>query len=177
LAQPAFRHFSQGKGVKIVNMMIAEIFVGNEPTLVSTVLGSCVSVCLYLEGGGAGGIIHFALPDSTTAGSDAETLRYGDLAIPELIQQLQDLTGETPRRFLAKVVGGASTLSKFGTLSCIGESNVNQARQVLARHGIQIVNEDVGGDSGRKILFYPQTGRVQVALLDERAETVAKKSS
>ena len=50
------------------------ILIASKPTVISTVLGSCVSVCLYDRKRGAGGMNHFQLPsigksEDTTARS------------------------------------------------------------------------------------------------------------
>jgi chemotaxis protein CheD len=151
--------------LKSVSLGIAEIVVTDEACEVSTVLGSCVSVCLHAGNHGAGGIIHFALPRAPAHIPDPECLRYGDLAVPFLIAKLHELTGAAPSTFTAKIVGGANNFGETGSVMDIGGSNIELARECLASNGIPIVGELVGGTAGRKVLFCPHTGQLRVASL------------
>jgi chemotaxis protein CheD len=134
-----------------------------EPTQVSTVLGSCVAICLYDEQAGVGGLNHFVLPDVSTA--DPST-RYAGPAFRELLTRLHDL-GARPARLQAKVFGGSDTLG-FSAETTIGARNVESARALLALAGIPIVGEDVGGAVGRKLLFDTSGGAAWVRKLGER---------
>lgn len=135
---------------------IGEIIVSPEPIVISTVLGSCVSVCLFSPGARMGGMIHFA-----NATGPAGDYRYGDSAVPALVEALERLTGKTG--FQAKLVGGAHEIGGARSQYEIGRANVQLARDLLAKQGIPIIGEDVGGDAGRKVLFETATGRVRVA--------------
>ena len=151
-------------GDKIVNLNIAEIVVTKDPVVVCTVLGSCVSVCLFSEEDQAGGIIHYALPH-LSEGQHDNLLRYGDQAIKILVDELCKITGQSAEAFSAKIVGGANNIASEHPAQKIGEANVKIARKLLAQYGIKIVGEDVGGVQGRKILFHIQTGRLQSAFV------------
>ena len=59
------------------------IVIANKPTVISTVLGSCVSVCLYDRKRSAGGMNHFQLP--SIGKSEDATARYGNVATLALI--------------------------------------------------------------------------------------------
>lgn len=110
-------------------------------------------------------MIHYALPRSPEGVPAAEAFRYGDCAILCLIEELQALTGEPADRFAAKIVGGARDPKGVQAGVAAGPGNVEVARSLLLRHRIPIVGEDVGGSSGRRVIFYPDTGRLQVAFL------------
>jgi chemotaxis protein CheD len=140
-----------------------EVRAVSKPTRVTTILGSCVSVCISERGGEIGGINHFLLPTANTvAGS---TMRYGDCAVDVLVNRLVAL-GAKPERLTAKIFGGANVLHAFaeGTRH-IGAANVEMARKALARHGIPISAEDVGGTRGRKLVFSVPDGAVWVKVL------------
>lgn len=60
--------------------------------------------------------------------------------------------------FEAQIFGGG----ELDTCDKTGEENVEIARKVLNKKGVNIVSEDVGGEKGRKILFDTDTGHVAV---------------
>lgn len=148
----------------IVNLNIAELIVSNEPIVINTVLGSCVSVCLFSEIKKGGGVIHYALPELPESTTDSE-LRYGSYAIETLIVEVCQHLGVKSRELKAKLVGGASNISSEIPSQQVGAENIKIARKLLAKHSIPIVGEDVGGSQGRKVLFHVQTGRLQVAFV------------
>jgi len=124
---------------------------------VTTILGSCVAVCLWDEAKGIGGVNHFLLP----AGLPASP-RFGDVAVPLLIERLLEL-GACRSRLRAKVFGGASVLDAFrGEAEPLGARNVEAAREQLRDAQIRVVGEDVGGFFGRKLLFEVPTGSAWV---------------
>lgn len=144
--------------------MIGEMIVSDGPLVVSTILGSCVSVCLICPSKQAAGIIHYAFPQSTDNSQDPHELRYGNLAISALVQELKNLSGLSENSFVAKIVGGAWANNQDQTLN-IGEENTQLARSELQKRGIKLLSEDVGGTQGRKIFFHLQSGRLQVSPL------------
>jgi chemotaxis protein CheD len=139
-----------------VYLFPGQIFASAEPALVSTILGSCVAVCLWDAEVPVGGINHFLLAmNPMTGGSDA---RYGNTAMQRLLEAVVE-RGASIRRLLAKIVGGASVIEGFsGPRQSIGEQNVLVAREFLRRHDITISGEQTGGRLGRKLLFHTGTG-------------------
>jgi chemotaxis protein CheD len=144
------------------HLMIGQMILTNEPMIISTVLGSCISVCLLCPEQNAGGIIHYALPTHVAQLKDPHHLRYGDYAINKLVEELKQLTHLTENSFEAKIVGGAWAADPKAD---IGQENIQMAHQELKRLGIKIVSKDVGGKLGRKILYHIPSGRLQVATL------------
>ena len=143
---------------QILNLSIAELIVTSEDVVVSTVLGSCVSVCLFANDRVGGGIIHFALPKIPN-NDVSDPFKYGDYAIEKLVQYTAEQLEVDPRRLVAKIVGGANNIGSEHASQKVGQENVNLARKMLAKFGIAIVGEDVGGGHGRKILFHTLDGR------------------
>lgn len=155
---------------EVVHLNIGELVIAGADHTVSTILGSCVSVCLFSKEKALGGIIHFALP-TAPANLDPEdpaALRYGDTAMRALFQALVDELGGRKGDLVAKVVGGASGLSDAQHV--VGPENIRMAEKVLAEYGVPVVGRDVGGGVGRKVVFHPGTGRLRVAALDAPAE-------
>lgn len=140
-----------------------QIFASRECHVVTTILGSCVSVCLWDPSAKIGGINHFLLPTHT--GDGPASPRFGDLAIRELIEQLIAF-GCRQRNLLSKIFGGACVLEAFQVrASHLGQRNVQVAEQILAAAGIPLAGQDVGGQSGRKLIFQTDDGAAWVKAL------------
>lgn len=140
-----------------------EFVTSADPCRITTILGSCVSVCLWDETRGFGGMTHFVLPLDVRNGVSSP--RFGNVAIRLVIAALREL-GSDPRELEAKLFGGSAMQgARVGSVS-LGEQNVLTARHALAREGIPVVAEDVGGVAGRKILFDTADGSVWVKTLE-----------
>jgi chemotaxis protein CheD len=128
-----------------------QIFTASHAVLVSTVLGSCVSVCLWDPVARVGGMNHFLLPSGIGA-------RYGTAAMELLIDGMVD-RGALVARMVAKVFGGACVIERAPAApTTIGARNVEVARQRLAASSIPIRAEQTGGRRGRKLLFHTGSG-------------------
>lgn len=140
-----------------------KLYASAEPCVVTTILGSCVAVCLWDPVLGIGGINHFLLPYGPSTGSSSE--RFANVAIPSLIRKLLALGGTT-RNLQAKLFGGACVIESMQAADRhLGAKNVEAARRTLAAEGIPIVGDDVGGRRGRKLLFRLDDGAAWVKLL------------
>jgi chemotaxis protein CheD len=117
---------------------------------VTTILGSCISVCLWDRRLGIGGINHFLMPDWTGRGRMSP--RFGDVAIASLIESLRTL-GCAVDDLTSKVFGGASVMGSPNSNTSLGAKNVRLARALLDEEGIPIVGEDTGGCAGRKLIY------------------------
>ncbi len=134
------------------------LFVTAEPYAITTILGSCVAVCLWDPILRAGGVNHFLLPH--WAGPGQSSARFGNQAMEQLTEETLAL-GSRRRDLQAKVFGGAHVLDQpQGDGRHLGTRNVEVAHQVLAREGIPVVAEDVGGKGGRKVIFHTIDGSV-----------------
>ena len=133
-----------------------QLVVTGDVRLVTTILGSCVAVCLWDQKTMIAGINHFLLPTNPLRGqSDA---RYGNTAIEMLIDRMVE-QGASTSRLAAKVVGGAAVMTAFSARrQSIGELNVEVAHEYLKKFAIPIVAEQVGGQRGRKLLFHTGNG-------------------
>jgi chemotaxis protein CheD len=140
-----------------------QLLASEVPREISMVLGSCVSVCLHDPTRGVGGANHFLLPrrmGSTEAGA-----RFGEVAVAELVERVLAF-GARRSELVAKMFGGAElhAVARSGAES-LGAKNVAIARDVLARERIPIVAQDVGGPSGRRLVFRTDDGSAWVRRL------------
>lgn len=123
------------------------------PIRMSTVLGSCVSVCLFDADRQIGGMNHYLVPRG------GRSAIHGDWATPALIERLRRL-GCPPRTLLGKIFGGGSPLRLENEEFAVGRANVAIAREILAAHGIPIVAERVEHNGGLRLFFESWTGTV-----------------
>jgi chemotaxis protein CheD len=143
----------------------ADIFVDKSPHIVGTVLGSCISVCLHDPVLRQGAINHFILPQWN--GHDLATMKYGNLAIIRILEELLTL-GSKYEDIVAKVFGGAEVLTGTPTNFHIGRRNTHIAIEILTEFKIPILLSDVGGNRGRKINFNTLTGEVEYDFIRHR---------
>lgn len=136
------------------------IFASHQPTRVQTILGSCVSVCLYDTHLRIGAINHYMLP--WWNGEGMPSPKYGDVAIKKLIEKMYSL-GCMKENIVAKIFGGAEQ-HVMGTYN-IGSRNIETAETILEQERINIIARSTGGEIGRKILFHTHTNNVLVKLL------------
>ncbi len=125
-----------------------QLFTSPEPSVVMTILGSCVAVCLWDPKAGVGGVSHYLLSKGIGTGISAH--RYGNLAIPELIRRILAF-GARSNALQAKIFGGACL--NLDGVNRLSAENIELARAYLAEAQIAIVAEDVGGSQGRKLVF------------------------
>ena len=145
------------KTAKTTKIIQGEFAVGRDPDeRISTLLGSCVSVCLWDEVAGIGGMNHMLLPDGL--GVELRAASVGASAMELLINALLQ-EGARKSRFKAKLFGGAAMVSG---LSDIGARNGNFAHDYLERESIPVIAESLGGTEARQIRFWPTNGRVQM---------------
>ena len=141
-----------------INIVQGEFHVaGNEGLALTTVLGSCVAACIYDPLARVGGMNHFLLPGEESGAHSRERERLGVHLMELLVNGLMQL-GASRDRMQAKLFGGARVVRG---LSDIGHKNGEFAERFLRYEGIVIVNKDLGGDQGRRIQFWPASGRAR----------------
>jgi len=129
-----------------------------EPVLISTLLGSCIAVCLYDPINKVAGMNHFLLASKRYAKempvSITEAGRYGIHAMELLINDLLKLGAER-KNFRAKVFGGGSVIetNSNDNFMCVGEVNSRFIKDFLSLEKIKVESMDVGGVQGRVIKF------------------------
>ena len=141
------------------------IFSAGPRVELSTVLGSCVATCLYHPEMQVGGMNHFLLPGDEAA--SPLVARHGVHLMELLINGLLK-KGAARDRLEAKLFGGARTMQGLGD---IGATNARFAQDFLKREGITITGGSLGGETGRRIQFWPASGRVRQKLVRATEET------
>jgi chemotaxis protein CheD len=165
---------SADTGLTQVFLKPGEIYLSNTPARISTVLGSCISVTMYHRRSGVGGICHAVLPNGNGApvvnsGSANSELKYVDSVFGYLYYKIKQ-AGIPASQLEVKLFGGASLMTgseRCGTEKSIGSQNVRRAKAVIGKFNLKIAAMDVGGISGRKIVFFTHTGTVWVKRLNK----------
>ena len=131
------------------------IFPGNlevtkNPSQLTTLLGSCVAVCLWDNKLQFGGMNHFMLP--LWNGEGLASPKYGNIAIDKLVNKML-WSGSSIENLEAKIFGGGNVLDKVNSMYNIGERNIEIALSMINDYGIKIISSSTGGNRGRKILM------------------------
>ncbi len=143
-----------------VKVLPGEYFVSGEDIMIMTVLGSCISACIWDGRIRAGGMNHFMLPEGD--GNDGGG-RYGSYAMELLINQMLKM-GARRETMQAKVFGGAQVMAGFTSMN-VGERNTKFVLDYLSTERIPVVSQDVLDIHPRKVCYFPVTGRALVKRL------------
>jgi chemotaxis protein CheD len=146
-----------------------EYVVSNEKVVISTLLGSCVSACLYDPYNRIVGMNHFLLSgrvygkDTPLCATDAG--RYGIHSMELLLNEMWR-RGARHGNLQAKAFGGASILRAGAACAVnylmIGENNTAFIREFLQNENIPLLTSDLGGAVGRVIHFHSEDFAVYV---------------
>ena len=166
----------------IITLKPAEMFVTERPTIVRTVLGSCVAVTMFAQRLGVSAICHALLPENVSSAEVHETheiernsiYKYVNSVIPLMVKRLREY-GVDPSELEVKLFGGADMMineqaeTRFRP---VGKSNIDAVVQSMKKYNLQIKVSDVGGTLGRKILFYTHTGEVLLKRIKSGRELI-----
>ncbi len=140
--------------------------------ILSSGLGSCVVVTLYDTERKLGGLAHIMLPDSISLNGSHPAYKCADTAIATLIKELRSMRA-SPRNMVAKLVGGAKMfLSSDDFGPGIGGQNIISIKHILKRRRIPVIAENTGGNYGRSVEFYLDSGRVTVKAIGRETKEI-----
>ena len=131
--------------------------------LITVGLGSCVGIAIYDKAAGLGGLAHIMLPDSSQFNKITNEIKFADLAIPILVEDMIK-KGAKIRNMIAKIAGGASmfNFSDKSIIMDIGSRNGIAVKNALKILSIPIVAEDIGGNKGRTLIFDTGNGVLSI---------------
>jgi chemotaxis protein CheD len=135
-----------------------ELFLSCTPSIVSTVLGSCVSITFFEPEAGLGGMCHVILP----SGGIDDGFRFVDSTLDYMVEKIGSM-GIRIDICDVKMFGGADVLlprELLGSRLSIGNQNIQEAQRGLDQLGLVLKASDVGGKHGRKLYFNSHTGDV-----------------
>lgn len=135
-----------------------ELYVGTAPTVISTLLGSCVAVTIWHPKVKIGGMCHIVLPEHAEGHCD---MRYGDCAIAEFANQAVKYHTR-PNDYEVHVYGGSDMFPGMTRTKGmkIGDRNIQKVKELLKQYRFSIKEIDTGGTSSRKIKLDLSDGSV-----------------
>ncbi|ACB85004.1 chemotaxis protein CheD [Natranaerobius thermophilus] len=158
----------------IVKVGIADMKVASKESIIRTSgLGSCVGITLYDGSLKIGGMVHIMLPESPTNKSQFKRTKYADTGIVDLLTEMENM-GCKRRNLVSKMAGGAHMFKFSGgsELLKIGERNAKAVEEVLTDLKVKILAKDVGGDYGRTIDLFCETGKLQIKTINRGVKEV-----
>lgn len=133
-----------------------EFYIRPQAVLAETLVGSCVTVCLYNAKQRYGVMNHFLLAQPAE-GKAEDVGRYGASAISYVIGAAMKRDSD-PTHYRASVFGGAAVLKTDLADTRIGDANVKVAIEMLQGARIRVVHREIGGTRGRRVTFDTETG-------------------
>lgn len=137
------------------------LYVAAAPCVISTLVGSCVSVTMWSPRLKVGGMNHYLLPRQARG---EKSPRYGETALAMLLARMEILGCRAPE-VETRIFGGAAVLATVSPGIPLGEQNVVAARQFARAHSLHVVDEQSGGKVARRLVLDVETGGVDVRTL------------
>ncbi len=159
--------------MKRIILNVGDIVVSSEPSILETVLGSCVSVCLWDVQLRIGGMNHFMLPQMIDGIKNPAYC--GMESTDRLINTILEM-GASINNIKAKIFGGGRVIKVYQRFD-VGSENVMAAKKLLMKYGIPIISELTGDKHGTKIVFYSATGKVFVKRIKGHEESILRSPS
>lgn len=166
LCLPGFEHvnryFDKHHNAFAAKILPGEYYVTSNQEVVTTVLGSCISVCVYDPVNLIGGMNHFMLPSGNND-SDimSQSFRYGDVAMEKLVNVILR-HGGNKAELIFKAFGGGQIIKN---MTSIGQRNISFLHKFMTMEGYKLSASDLGGPHPRKVVFNPLDGKVKLKRL------------
>lgn len=159
-----------------VNLFPGEAFIAEKPSIIWTLLGSCLAIILHNKQHQFGAIAHAQLAQDSRIDhlcyahcpnpcfSDLareNPFTYVSCSIRHLVEEFTS-RGITPTEIDVKIFGGASLMRTPQTQEgrTVGEMNIKAANRLIADYGLTLRSKQLGGNTGRTLYFYSDTGEV-----------------
>jgi chemotaxis protein CheD len=143
-----------------------EVHFGAEPSRVITVLGSCVAVIMFHRHTRIGAICHAVMPSYDKSikkrSPSHDVFQYVDTSVTWMLEQFEKI-GIKPKDLDVKIFGGSEIFydsKKYKTSISVGRKNVEMALSTIHEKKLKLRAWNVGGNKGRKVIFYTDTGEV-----------------
>jgi chemotaxis protein CheD len=153
--------FSTKYDKELTTILPGELYATGKDMVIATVLGSCVSVCLYDNENKVAGMNHYMLEGKVYNDgkmSDSST-KHALHAIHKLIDCMTQ-NGAKRENLTAKVFGGGNVLKTEKPVHNVPMYNVRAAKVILEMEDIPILEEDTGDHYTRRLLFDSTNGKV-----------------
>lgn len=155
-------------------LLPGELTFSRKPTTISTLLGSCVAICIHDTKNKWGGMNHFMLPNKRPG--LFEDGKFGDASTDKLLKAAM-AAGAKKEDLVCSIYGGGQVVGHLGSMQStgagnIGEQNIAIAKKLMKEHGIPIVKEEVSGKQGRRISMDTVTNEIVCKLIERSQDAV-----
>jgi chemotaxis protein CheD len=163
------RYWDEREHAVMARVQPGDFYVGRGEEIALTILGSCVSACIWVPRYGIGGMNHFMLPEGQRGQQDrwnrldktSASTRYGNFAMERLVNELLKV-GARREELEIKLVGGGRMWSSH---TDVGSRNIAFVLEYLRAERLRVVATDVGGDHARRVHYHLGVGRLRVLKL------------
>ncbi len=152
---------------KKTSIYIGEYYASNRPSVIETLVGSCVAVCLFDPLTQIGGMNHILLPGKADMKHFDAPARYGINAMELLINRIMNLGGNR-HSLIAKAFGGAHLLPAISKENGVGRKNTSFVVEFLKNESIKMISYDLKGHESRRIYFHTDTSDVFLKRIPSR---------
>ena len=156
------RYYDKHHDSFAAKILPGEYYVTSNQEVVTTVLGSCISVCVYDPVNLIGGMNHFMLPSGNNDNDImSQSFRYGDVAMEKLVNVILR-HGGNKSELIFKAFGGGQIIKN---MTSIGQRNISFLHKFMTMEGYKLSASDLGGPHPRKVVFNPLDGKVKLKRL------------
>lgn len=156
------RYYDKHHDSFAAKILPGEYYVTSNQEVVTTVLGSCISVCVYDPVNLIGGMNHFMLPSGNSDNDImSQSFRYGDVAMEKLVNVILR-HGGNKAELIFKAFGGGQIIKN---MTSIGQRNISFLHKFMTMEGYKLSASDLGGPHPRKVVFNPLDGKVKLKRL------------
>ena len=157
-----------------------EVHFGRDPARVITVLGSCVSVIMYYRHTMIGAICHAVMPSyigtmKKRPSSQSDMFQFVDSSMEWMLDQFEKIRIRR-EDIEVKIFGGSEIFynnKKYDSSISMGRKNIEAAMKTIHEQNLKLKAWNVGGNKGRKVIFYTNTGEVFTKFVDKVEPQVA----
>lgn len=149
---------------QIIKVGMADLNCVYAPNILTTLgLGSCVGICLWDKESKISGMVHIMLPSSSQIKNNSNLAKFADTGTEKLLNNMIEM-GANRFKIVSKIAGGAQmfNFNDASDIMRIGARNVAATKDVLKRLNIPLIAEDTGGNYGRTIELYSDSGKLLI---------------
>jgi chemotaxis protein CheD len=163
---------AEGAGIRTYILQPGEIYLCKGAAVVTTILGSCVSVTMRHAKSGISAICHGLLPSCSKKEPCKDfcpgKFKFVECSIKKMLEKL-DACGINRAGIEIKMFGGSDMfdVQSERISKTVGRENVRIAQETIESEGMKIAAFDTGGTQGRKIVFFTKTGDVFLKRLNK----------
>lgn len=152
----------------LLSIGLGEMQISSDPgtVMVCYGLGSCIGISFYDPVIRVGALAHIVLPDSAMARAQDGPPKYANTCVPYTLEQMQK-KGAVLNRIIVKIAGGAQVLQVSGIKNRldIGNRNIEAVKEALKKEGLRLKGEDIGGNFGRTMQFFIDSGKSVIKMV------------